>query len=150
MNTEEHFKYLLPCAFEAGRDYEYAEQFQRPNSKPNFERFYEKLQFDSSGLGYSYGHIANKLLLGNNWVISNETRPKIEGYYNTINSIGQEQYTEFRSGHWQIDFNNGQRPVVKWLANERVTCNCISCGTEVKGQSLCDVCNARGLDAYES
>ena len=26
---------------------------------------------------------------------------------------------------------------------------CISCGTKTKGQSLCDVCNARGLDAYE-
>jgi hypothetical protein len=28
--------------------------------------------------------------------------------------------------------------------------NCISCGIEVKAKSLCDVCNARGLDAYES
>jgi hypothetical protein len=28
--------------------------------------------------------------------------------------------------------------------------NCIACGIEIKGKSLCDVCNSRGLDAYES
>ena len=35
------------------------------------------------------------------------------------------------------------------LALLHVSCICISCGTKTKGQSLCDVCNARGLDAYE-
>ncbi len=34
-------KELLKKAFEAGRDYEYAEQFQRPGSKPNFNEWYE-------------------------------------------------------------------------------------------------------------
>lgn len=75
-----------------------------------FEAIIERAK--KEGLSIEIENDRITFISGATWVLTNEKRPDIEGYYDTINSNGQKQYTPFKGGHWLIE--DGMLPVVKW------------------------------------
>lgn len=51
------------------------------------------------------------------WVFSNTRRPKENGFYKTVDSIGTEKYCFFINEHWESDTGH---PIVKWLDESEI------------------------------
>ena len=49
------------------------------------------------------------------YVDNNFRRPEEPGIYSVVNSCGENQTSYFNGKNWEIDVDNGEKPVKKWL-----------------------------------
>ena len=49
------------------------------------------------------------------YVDNNFRKPEETGIYSVVNSCGENQTSYFNGKNWEIDVDNGEKPVQKWL-----------------------------------